>query len=54
MITYTILGVPYYSYSRIHPKNPILVIKAPLLFSSLCFVSLRLLGVGFEVWTLRP
>ena len=32
MITYTILGVPYYYYySTIYPKGPVLIIKAPTL-----------------------
>ena len=31
-ITYTILGLPYYSYSIYNgPQNPILIIKAPIL-----------------------
>ena len=34
MITYTILGVPYYKYSTMGSQNPILIIAAPILFSS--------------------
>ena len=31
IITYTILGFPYYNYKYIGPQNPILIIKAPRL-----------------------
>ena len=31
IITYIILGVPYYKYSIMGPQNPILIIKAPIL-----------------------
>ena len=31
IITYTILGVPYYDYSILGPQNSILIIKAPIL-----------------------
>ena len=34
IITYIILGVPYYKYSIMGPKTPILIIKAPTLFCS--------------------
>ena len=30
IITYTILGVPYYNCSIMGPKNPILIIEAPI------------------------
>ena len=31
VITYTILGVPYYNYSIMGPKNPFLISKAAML-----------------------
>ena len=34
IITYTILGFPYYNYKYIGPPNPILIIKAPRFTSS--------------------
>ena len=44
MITYTMLGVPSYSYSIIYPpkKEPILIIKAPRL-------RLRSRGLGYQL-----
>ena len=41
IFTYTILGVPYYSYSIIYPPNPILIIQAPIVgFGGLVAVDL--------------
>ena len=31
IITYTIVGAPYYNYSIIYPPNPILIVMAPIL-----------------------
>ena len=47
MITYTVLGVPYYNYSTMYPTNPILVIKVPILNPS------RARG-RYEEWHLHP
>ena len=35
IITNTIVGLPYYTFSIIGPKNPILLIKAPILIRAM-------------------
>ena len=37
-ITHTILGVPYYNYSILGPKNPIFIIRAPAVVHQNIFV----------------
>ena len=48
MITYIVLGVSYYIYSILYPKNLILIIKAPTLGCSVLVASSSFLIAWFQ------